>query len=333
MDLILKQTHVFMEKRSDKYSREYTQALGELYMNCVDRDGFFVPLDMAWMLAGFKRKADAKKCLQNPKLDLEEGLDWKIEPRKLVGDANGSTKQWGGNNYENIMMTSECFMCFCMAARTKEGNMLRRFVSRLVTGVKKLGREIAAGRIELRRVERGGDSETSEAKRLKVCTSQKLLMQEVMGREASSAVLCARINGETNKLVTGRYKGETAKLLGKKAKHVNARDYMTKTQLMAAEFAETMSMERLHENPDANAYDLHRGVLQCVTRGFEKELHGKIDREPKRLVDIRRKQALAQIADKPKVEQIKDEEPISMNTVIVPKKGRITNFFSVKQTT
>lgn len=146
------------------------------------------------------------------------------------------------------MLTPQCFLKFCLLARTSEGDVLRDFVFVLIRGVKALGAAIQRGEVELRRTgdNHTGDDDSRPLKRLKACESQKGLTAMLKAQGVTGGAVYARINGETNKAVTGLYKGELAKELGLRGSQVNARDYMTKAQLAALELVEVCSAEALN---------------------------------------------------------------------------------------
>ncbi len=301
---LLEETHVSMENQYIAYDRHGdVSELGTVFMQCVDKEGFIVPFEQAWQWVGYAKKSHAKRKIIK---HLKEGVDYII----LKGDSSlqykypslgsafkcdfppGKKKQNGGQNKEYIFLTSRGFGQFAMAAQTSEGQMLRDFLMLLAVGVKRLSEEIKAGTVELKRPSPEPAGRNQEIKRLKVCESNKSLMQTIMGTGPANAALYGKVNGATNKMVTGRYKYETAKLLGKKPSQVNARDYMTPAQLAIAEAAEILSREEIEEKGiDASeALETHQNDLAEVTGNIAHRLHGKILKSPRKLADIRKKQ-------------------------------------------
>jgi hypothetical protein len=346
---LIRETHLLMEEQYPNYHREQTERLGEMYLNCIDKKGFFIPFSEVWSWVGYTLKRNAKRRM---KTDLKEGVDWIIlddnRDYKEMSNRRGKrgnsvvlfseqqktkakTTDQGGRNYENIMMTSKAFAHFCLAARTSEGQMLRDFVIALSIGVKRLGNEIAAGRIELRRIDDPNRVDT-DVKRLKVCETNKALMAEIGATGLAAGCIYAKVNGVTNKLVTGRYRYETAKLLGKKSKSVNARDHFTPGQLAAAELSEILSKQRIKENPGCNALEQHTAAVANVMENIKGDLHGKILEKPRSLRDIRKKRHHVSIEDqggKQGCTKIEDKKSVEKSTIVVaPKKQRITNYFS-----
>jgi hypothetical protein len=122
------------------------------------------------------------------------------------------------------MLTSNCFTKFCLRARTEAGDALRDFVIQLIRGVKALKKELDTGRLELKRV--AVHEELRTVKRIKACESQKGLTAVLKANRIGSGAVYGKINGETNKAVTGLYKNELAKELGLCNSQVNARDYI-----------------------------------------------------------------------------------------------------------
>ena len=191
-------------------------------------------------------------------------------------------KHGGDRKSEKITLTAKGMNQFALAAHTPLGYCLRDVVLATSRILKHLMKEVQSGRVRIVRCHQGDER---AVKRLKVCDTNKALMQEVASHNPS---YCGRINGATNKATTGRYKYETARLLGKKPKEVNARDYMTPTQLASAELIEMLSREEITSNPGQDALMVHTDVANKVMHNIKDKVQGRIADEPLKLRNARR---------------------------------------------
>jgi hypothetical protein len=230
---------------------EFTQ-VARMYLDCIDKEGFVFDFDLAWRAAGYSRKDAAKRVLL--RAPFVEGQHYTITTTTgrmgqtneagqtvevaLQGQATLQGENTGvhfppigeevlqgretrmGRPVELIKLTAIGMGQFCLSAQTERGRMLRDFVMQLTLGFKRFAAAVQAGEIEVRRV--STEQEARGSKRLKVCESQKHLMQAAHGHEGLNAGVYARINGVTNKVVTGRYKHELARELGKPAERSSA---------------------------------------------------------------------------------------------------------------
>lgn len=265
----------------------------------VDQKGHVIDFDDAWRWAGYSKKANAKHVLTK---NFTAGEDF-ISHAPVSAPKNEG-KHGGHVNPEKIMLTPQCFLKFCLLARTSEGDVLRDFVFVLIRGVKALGAAIQRGEVELRRTgdNHTGDDDSRPLKRLKACESQKGLTAMLKAQGVTGGAVYARINGETNKAVTGLYKGELAKELGLRGSQVNARDYMTKAQLAALELVEVCSAEALNTTgANDDPLEVHKKVLATALTQVMRErfLHGK--RATKLCLKDARTPAVAAIANTPVV--------------------------------
>ena len=293
-----------------------------------DHEGFCVDFDLWWKAAGYKQKGHAKDWLigRRGRLGLKECIDYKVEVNKSAFATAGVTTvppriQNGGQNKETITLTYRTAGQLALAAQTRQGTILRDAVLQLVAANKRFKRALDRGDIEIRSNKRKTSSNNSrDHKRLKVCESQKTLMQEVAS-VAISGKTFARINGETNLAVTGRYAYQTAKLLGKKK--INARDHMTDSQLVLAEAAETLTQKILREQ-GGDPEKVHKSVLKRIETACELT-RGEVAEQKRDLKSIR--QDIKMIKDK--LEQKPTAKPKAKPLPAIPKlKNTIQKYLS-----
>ena len=77
----LADVHDHMEMVYPAYTREEGGAVGQYFTNVIDNaEGFVIPFDHAWQMAGYSSKGKAKRILTGDrgKLGLKEGLDYTI---------------------------------------------------------------------------------------------------------------------------------------------------------------------------------------------------------------------------------------------------------------
>lgn len=308
---LMEATHVLMEDRFQVYDRVMSNQIGKLLLAASDTEGFVVPFDLAWEWAGYSTKGNAKQKLVGARgnLGLKLGTDYIIsksssDPQTIIlqKQNNSSRPVMGvetrGRKTEKIMMTGRAFGQFALAAQTIQGTMCRDFALEMMRGISRLQEAIKNGEVELKRSV--PSSNTRDNKRLKVCESQKTFMQVVAGTDGANGGLCAKVNGATNKAVTGRYKYETAKMLGKKPSQVNARDYMTPGQLVLAEAAEILSEKVLRDGGGGgDVFKTHTDILARLGEATAL-VKGECLPEPRRLNDIRKdQQKMAGLCDAP----------------------------------
>lgn len=151
-----------------------------------------------------------------------------------------------------------------------------------------------ASKLDGVREQRTQDPAGRSFKRLKVCETQKDLMLAISTNHPNShRGVYSAVNDTTNKIVTGRTKRETAEQLGMDPKRVNARDYYTEGQLVAAMYGEFVSASFIEEQAgridDVQAF--HGDVMRDIVRGKERLLVGKIASTPHSLMDARKQSA------------------------------------------
>jgi hypothetical protein len=296
----------------DDYDADEFADVGRVYMECIDKEGFVFDFDAAWQWAGYTRKDNAKRVLL--RRTFKEGRDYQIrvvpvaraplvptssDLRDLVSEGDVGTSalhpalsRGGDRRTESIMLTARALNQFALLAQTEREDMLRDFVRGLVLGVVRLDNAIRSGEVELHRV--APQSDSRDAKRLKVCDTQKKLMQAVSGRQGMTGAHCAFINGTTNKTITGRYKHELAKHLGLPAPRVNARDYMTDEQLAAAELLEIRTAKRMRKCPGEDPVAIHEAVARhTFDQEALDEFHAEPIPEPRSLRNVRKDALLA----------------------------------------
>ena len=254
---LIEKVHVELEEHYPMYDRETMQQVARTYLDCVDKKGFVFDFDQVWQWAGYSNKRDAKRILTGSrgKLDLKEGVDYINSAKPNQGAENtktlltqlthGGARAGSGRKSEKTMLTARCLNQFVFASHTPQGQCLRDVVLAITRLMKQFMNEVKNGKVRIVRTEH---ADAPVVKRLKVCDSQKALMKEVVSKDPSFGRLCGKINGVTNKAVTGRYKYETAALLNKHPKQVNARDWMSPTQLVFAEAIEMLSKEKIRSS-------------------------------------------------------------------------------------
>jgi hypothetical protein len=326
-----------------------------MYLDCIDKEGFVFDFDLAWRAAGYSRKDAAKRVLL--RAPFVEGQHYTITTTTgrmgqtneagqtvevaLQGQATLQGENTGvhfppigeevlqgretrmGRPVELIKLTAIGMGQFCLSAQTERGRMLRDFVMQLTLGFKRFAAAVQAGEIEVRRV--STEQEARGSKRLKVCESQKHLMQAAHGHEGLNAGVYARINGVTNKVVTGRYKHELARELGKPAASVNARNYMDRAQLCAVELLEEISAGRMRSSPDADPLVVHTDAAKHFEDTF-KILHSSTIPEQCSLRSVRNQAAIqdraaaavpvAVAVDAPAIADAPRLEPVRQKTTI-----------------
>lgn len=306
MEKVVEDVHSRMEIEYPGYRRDQVKVLVDILTEAKDYKDFCVPFELAWRLVGYTRKRNAKRALTQKgegSLGLIEGEDYifvdEYTPTQVrvlagLGAKNESrglrATSVRGRPSEKIMMTPRCFGQFAMSVRTPQGQMYRDFALNMIYGVRRLKTAIDEGKVELRVRSPAPTTNCAtyrDYKRLKVCESQKALMSVVVTKHGANSGTCAAINGMTNKAVTGRYKYETARMLQKKPKEVNARDYMTPGQLALAEAAEILSRERMTKTGvNDSPVQTHEDTLIRL-RSATELVRGQIADEPRQLHDIR----------------------------------------------
>ena len=287
-----------LQPRCEEERSMMTWMAGQLQ---AKRDGnpFPVSFDEAWKRLGCSKKENAKRSLIALGLDKSQ---FEVRYFALNGDRLTplQTDQLkrelvlGGVRWrEEIFLSVDGFDEFAMAVNKSA----RRVFSRLKDGVFDLGNAIQRDEVELKRVVSG---DSRPAKRLKACESQKGLTAALKSNGVGSGAVYGMINGETNKAVTGLYKGELAKELGLRGAQVNARDYMTLAQLSALELVEILSAKVLNaEGFTGDPLEAHKAVLDTVI-GLDcrqQFLHG--ERAEKMNLKSVRVPVAAAVADKP----------------------------------
>ena len=134
-------------------------------------------------------------------------------------------------------------------------------------------------------------------KRLKVCQTQKDLMDQVGSSNSGIPGVYGKVNGEINKAVTGRYAYELARELGKKK--VNTRDHMTDFQLASAAFLE-MAVANTIPSSNEDPVTVAKIMGEQLMRPVSHILHNQIETTPLQLRTAR--VACAAIEDKPPVD-------------------------------
>lgn len=310
---LIEKVHEEMEEHYPMYDRQTMEQAARTYLDCVDKEGFVFDFDDAWKWAGYSRKDASLRILKGTRgtLNLQEGVDYKIELASATAAIKNSSDQLapptGGINFqrakhggdrksEKIMLTARCLNQFALAAHTPQGQCLRDVVLAIIRLMKQFMNEVRSGQVQIFRSER---ADTRVVKRLKVCDTNKALADEISKKNPSFGGLYGQIHGVTNKATTGRYKYETARLLGKEPKQVNARDYMTPTQLASAELIEMISAEKIR-NSDKNPLEVHTDVAEKVMKNIKEDVQGPIAPEPLKLRDARK---TALLEDKPEEEK------------------------------
>jgi hypothetical protein len=314
MDAMMTGVHMDMRAlHGDDYDADEFADVARAYMECIDKEGLVFDFDTAWQWAGYSRKDNAKRVLLRTRT-LKEGRDYQIrvvpvaraplgndlsDQRDQVSEGDVGTgalhpalSRGGDRRTESIMMTARALNQFALLAQTERGNMLRDFVGGMMRGLARLDNALRSGEVELRRV--APQSDDRDTKRVKVCDTQKKLMQAVSGRQGMTGARCAFINGTTNKTITGRYKHELAKQLGLPAARVNARDYMTYEQLIGAEFIEAMSAKNMRERPGEDPVAIHEETARrTIHQVVLDALHAEPIPEPRSLRNVRKDALLA----------------------------------------
>jgi phage anti-repressor protein len=79
---------------------------------------FPVPFDLAWGIAGYTRKDNAKRRLLNKKSRLIENTDYLLTSEE---------SSQGGRSSDLIQLTCDAFKAFCLLAETDEGDLIRGY--------------------------------------------------------------------------------------------------------------------------------------------------------------------------------------------------------------
>ena len=291
---------------------------------------FPVSFDEAWKRLGCSRKDVAKRSLLALNLDKNQ-LEIQYFARNgnrlnaLEIDLHQKAVNLGGARWrEEIFLSVDGFDEFAMAVNKSA----RRVFSRLKDGVFELGTAIQCGEVELKRT---APDDSRPVKRIKACESQKSLSAVLKANKVHGAVY-AMVNGETNKAVTGLYKSELAKELGLRNTQVNARDYMTKAQLIALELAEVYSAEVMGvEGFKGDPVETHKTVLaEAIGLAMRQRLlHGK--RAKKMDLKTARTPVAVTIADAPPVAAVAVVDvPVAAAPMCVQHAATIKNYFCAR---
>ena len=276
----------YVQRFHSNFDEKKGKQLAKLYFCASDQDGFCLNFDDVWQIVGYSRKNNAKAKLTSRKLGLVDGQDYKISVLNLKHQV-----KHGGHNREDIWLTARAFSQFALAAQTDQGVALRDFLQYLTVQVKNLMTNLQSGKV---RLTAGGQTEDERAaNRLKACASQKSLTGVLDSIKFTTGQTYFRVNGETNRMVTGKTKRELVKELDeagelgtkklrkdtgrhkkgevvkRTAKDVNHRDYFSKKQLAAAELGEMFSADTLAEAKASGELQSDIDVLQSHRKTFQ----------------------------------------------------------------
>lgn len=91
----------------------------ELAVYIKSKDKFPVDFDKVWQWIGYSRKDSAKRSLESY---FRKGIDY-----RSTTVVNSEISQHGGQNREQIMMTTFCFKAFCMVSATKKAKLVHKY--------------------------------------------------------------------------------------------------------------------------------------------------------------------------------------------------------------
>jgi hypothetical protein len=288
---LIEGTHQLMEADYPSYNRITSNEIARIFIQAthVEKE-FIVPFEMAWKWVGYSRKDAAKRKLVSKFVqNTDYSVAVKAAPQQSGAGVTARKLGGSGQNKETIMLTGHAFCEFAMQADTVQGHMCRKFAIEMIRGIDNLKKAVKSGEVEIRRVELHSDQ---AKKRQKTCESTKNLMAAMKDVGAAGCDY-AKVNGTTNKMVTGFTKGEYAKSIKKPAKKVNLRDEMAPMQLAAAELAEMLTTKGI-KNGDyqGNPVQYHESICSSLfPQMIRKSLHEeKLGVNGTKLTDIRKEQ-------------------------------------------
>lgn len=253
-------TEKFITQSHDDFNIKSGKALAKLYFCASDKEGYCLNFDDIWKLCGYATKASAKRQLLNKKLRFVEGRDYKV---LLNTHVERSAKPGrGGNNREDIWMTSDCFCNFASASQTDQGWALRAFLKFLTKQVKILVDKQSTQSSQINPRVQG---------RIAACDSQKEFTSTLKAIEYTKGHTYFKLNAMTNHKITGRTKRQIVRELAesgnlgtkklrkdtdthkkgdevpKTAADITGRDYYPNTLLSATQISEKLSSKKLQE--------------------------------------------------------------------------------------
>lgn len=224
-------------------------------------------------------------------------------------------------------MTSEAFSLFCQLARTQIGKQIRLMYYRMSVFLKELEESICKGEVQLKRTR--GEEETRDIKRVKA-GDLHTLCHEAVGTRANG-MGHAMISGEINKASMGKYKYELARDLNMPAQKVNARDYMTRAQLSAAEFLQSALIEAANDLPEeTDLVALNRKYCQGFAESWGGLIHGKVAEKSMGLSAARKSFAAIEAPSAgPYADDAQVAVAVPASASVVPVSNTIHNYFAV----
>ena len=85
---------------------------------------FPVPFDMAWEIAGYSKKSNAKRKLTSKRSPLIEGEDYNIDEGLFL---QSEQSLLSGRSSDSLYLTCDAFKHFCLMAETKQGREIRQY--------------------------------------------------------------------------------------------------------------------------------------------------------------------------------------------------------------
>ena len=91
---------------------------------------FPVPLEIAWQIAGYSRKNNAKRRLISPNSRLIENQDYKVDSdlstQALLRSEQLLKSLLSGSSEDSTVLSGDGFKHFCLLAETQEGRLVRQ---------------------------------------------------------------------------------------------------------------------------------------------------------------------------------------------------------------
>lgn len=133
MALILPNTNtdeLFQLMKAQMTTEQEQLFMGSYYLYLQygpNNKSFVVDFDIVWQNVEYSRRDNAKRLLEK---NFTENKDYKmITP--LLGGAINHTNLRGGLNKETILLTVDCFKCFCMIAATPKARVIRNYYTKM----------------------------------------------------------------------------------------------------------------------------------------------------------------------------------------------------------
>lgn len=307
---------------------DIVEAMTRTFWDAQERDGFIYNLEDIAKWIGY-RKDNAKVLITK---SGRENIDYKVSKNNVSltpkislltsqeRKTQGENQTHGGQNKELIMLTPSGLGHILQQAKPNDPikrermYFVRTAVNLIFRGSVKFLNAIQNEELEVTRKRKNTKMVSHSNKRIRSAKSTNELNSLIQAEGPADGGIYPRIAGMTNKAVLGMYKYELAKHLNKPAKRVNARDHMTRSQLSATEFIQSLTRDKLERGEGEKDFEnVHDETCKFFSQVYGKELHGKYNKEKLTLPKARRTLDPPKIKDKPT--QKKTEQKRTLNSI------------------